>query len=289
MNNKKILSNAIKIAIFSSSVLACNAHSDDIEIYNAQGTGTNFNMMFMTDTSGSMGWDNRMNDMKTALKSVLSTMNNKVNVGLGSFSYAAGVVDQPIAPLNSVSNYLTEKVFASVDAHENGGTVYEVNNELANGSLLAKSSVTDGYVGLNFKKVNVPSNVEIYGSTLTLYPSKTNPNKVLFEVSIESSATPTVLANGGSTLSSMSVGSSMQFEVDWIAGEPVEVSIDSVLKERFGLSNWCGKNDLNVRIKFLNTGNGALYMYGEENASFGSHLKIKYLPLGNSFHLNEPP
>jgi len=279
-NNKNNFKNAIKVSLLYSMIFGSSvAISDDIEIYSSSTESTNFNLLFMTDTSGSMGIDSRMTDMKTALKSVISNMNDKVNVGIGRFSDVAGVVTEPVLPLNKISNYLTEKSFVKADASQLGATVQVNNNELGIKAMKVKSSTGgDGYVALQMD-VGVPSNVEVYGSKLTLYPALSNSSKVLIEVSAEVGAP----SNLGGSISNYPLSTVKEsFTVDWIKGEVVELDISSLLKEKFSESDWCEKNDLNLILKFIDQGDGDVYMYAEESNKFKSHLKINYLPFGNS-------
>jgi len=104
-------------AMFTALVLGPVSHADDTEIFFGQSKdafNTNPNILFILDTSGSMGsWDNagmsRMDRMKIAMR-VLLQESSSYNVGLMGFSGSSrgGSIHYPVGDLEQDSGNLCE-------------------------------------------------------------------------------------------------------------------------------------------------------------------------------------
>ena len=104
--------------------------ADDTEIYfnaSAQSSGVRNNLLFVIDTSGSMSsLDNdsvsRMNELKSAFKTLLTTLDN-ANVGLMRFSNPGGPVLYPVRNINASASSLslTGNVTKSVQSENDDG------------------------------------------------------------------------------------------------------------------------------------------------------------------------
>jgi len=103
--------------LFAALILGPVSHADDTEIFFGQSKdafNTNPNILFILDTSGSMGsWDNagmsRMDRMKIAMR-VLLQESSSYNVGLMGFSgsYRGGSIHYPVGDLEQDSGNLCE-------------------------------------------------------------------------------------------------------------------------------------------------------------------------------------
>lgn len=127
------------------------AYADDTEIYFggsfiAASEETRPNILFVLDTSGSMKWDlnknsgsnyERLNALKTSMKSILSSTNN-VNMGIMRFTNPGGPVLHPIAYIDKVTGGLTTTVTSRVGNSQSDVTeLVDANNTVSlNGSTL---------------------------------------------------------------------------------------------------------------------------------------------------------
>lgn len=111
--------------------------ADDTEIYfspNANSTGVRNNILFVVDTSGSMGSldgdsTTRMDELKSAFKTVLQGLDN-VNVGLMRFSNPGGPVLYPVANINKEisTSALTGVVNKTIQTGNDDGFEFNVSH-----------------------------------------------------------------------------------------------------------------------------------------------------------------
>ncbi len=133
------------LGIVCSLMAGMPAYADDTEIFfggtNAN-SGVKPNLLFILDTSGSMtskdgGTTTRLDRMKDALKSILTSVNN-VNVGLMRFSSPGGPVLYPVSFIDEdackIENCATPTIQVSIassadDAEENSTGVVDLTSK----------------------------------------------------------------------------------------------------------------------------------------------------------------
>jgi len=137
MNTLKLKIGSAALSFFLVLVYSPFSLADDTEIFfsNSASSAIKPNVLFVMDTSGSMtnkdgGTTTRLDRMKTALKSIISSSTN-VNIGLMRFVRTGGSVLYPVADIDSITSSssigsVTARITESSDDAEEDETTHAV-------------------------------------------------------------------------------------------------------------------------------------------------------------------
>ena len=157
----------LKISLVMAVILSGNVHADDTEVFLGVTTntiGVKPNVLFILDTSGSMGGQIgggdstiRMVAMKNAMTQILASSNN-LNIGLMSFNGRGGPVRLPVrdidAPLSVNNGY--QVVRNIVDSNDDAQEIDD------------SSSAEDGQMDLDSPVVYLSEGPAVSASTTTI-------------------------------------------------------------------------------------------------------------------------
>ncbi len=294
-----------RLACFLLSLLygmgaAGAAWADDAEIFfpvedDFEETGAlNPNILFMVDTSGSMGptsgtidGKTRMQRLQSAFKQIMDELSPNTNVGLGRYSYfEGGAILTPVANIEAkVKDVLGEDIAIATTATP-GNEAFQNN---ANNTVtivtgdplkLGRSSTpTDKYrTAIRFDGVNVPQGTTIKAAAIEFHARETNlggsDENLTLNIQVEQADTAAPLAETVSSLSGRSYGSnSISWPVEnWTSnGESHTTTdfaplVDSVVKR----SGWCGGNAILVSMNWNSGSSG--YRYASSAAGNDTEL-----------------
>ena len=253
---KKLSSYLASISLFSC--IGFSAMGDDLDIYlgNASNAVTyNPNVLFIMDTSGSMGaYDNtdqtRMLRVQNALKEALRSATN-INAGLMRFSDYGGPillpikgVDEPIRP-----ELVTSTSSGADDAHEINGTV-----DVSSNDLILSDGIRTVTSGMRFSEMNIPQGATILSAYIRFTSERFNVAGTTLTISGEASATPNEFTTASNNLSSRTKTTN---NVVWASDNSFPSSneiiaspdISSVIQEIVDLGDWCGGKNLALLVE----------------------------------------
>ena len=153
------------------------AYGDDIEIYygiSDQNQVVNPNVIFILDTSGSMGWHDgeetsRMYRTKEALRSALSSISD-VNISLMRFSNVGGRVLLPAKDIDELwdSYEVVRSIKGPTDfaIEVDGGDIYTTDSDLY---LVGDDDQGNRFHGLRFLDMDIPKGAIIQSAHITYY------------------------------------------------------------------------------------------------------------------------
>lgn len=153
------------------------AFGDDIEIYygiSDQNQVVNPNVIFILDTSGSMGWHDgestsRMYRTKEALKTALSTITD-VNISLMRFSNVGGRVLIPAKDIDELwdSYEIVRSIKSTTDfaIEDENGDIFTSSSRLR---LVGNEDMGRRFHGLRFLDMDIPKGAIIESAHITYY------------------------------------------------------------------------------------------------------------------------
>lgn len=242
--------------------VAQNACGDDLDIFigtsNAAQT-YNPNVLFIMDTSGSMGGkdggtESRMLRVQNALKDALASATN-INAGLMRFSDYGGPVLYPTTDIDlSIDAQLSSSTSASAnDGYEMSAGVNTTSDEVV--ISFSTNPVTSAF---RFTELNIPQGATITAAYLKFSSAQYNIASTNITISGELVGNSTSLSTLNNSLSSKAQTAAM---VDWSVDNEFpsggnEVSspdITPVIQEIINQANWCGGNALTVLLNAQGT------------------------------------
>ncbi|MCW8107366.1 PilC/PilY family type IV pilus protein [Alteromonas ponticola] len=260
--------------ILSVSLWGCigfSALADDLDIYlgtSSTAVTYNPNVLFIMDTSGSMGnmdggEESRMLRVQNALKLALGSATN-INAGLMRFSDYGGPVLFPIRNIDdSVSpEIITSTASGSDDAHEIGGSV-----SLTSNNIKLSDGTNEVLAGMRFSDLDIPQGATITSAYIRLTSSGTNFPATSLSIRGELSADSVTFNSSTNNLSARPKTAS---EILWDSDNAFPLSdeiittpdLSSIVQEVVDQTAWCGGQALSVLI----TGN---------SSDSGSSRKVK--------------
>lgn len=253
---KKLISHISSIIVFSC--IGFSAWGDDLDIYlgNADTAVTyNPNVLFIMDTSGSMGsfdgtGESRMVRVQNALKDALGTATN-INAGLMRFSDYGGPILYPIKDIDGAARpEIVRSTGSGInDAYEIGGSISTSTNDVV---LSQGTSVVTA--GFRFDNVQIPQGATIVSATIRFTSAGFDVVNTSLSISAEAVADSTEFATSSNNLSSRAKTGTV---VEWnsqnsfpATGEIVATpDVSGVIQEVVDLGDWCGGKSINMLIE----------------------------------------
>ena len=283
----KIKSRIVFTSMMLSAMISATAMGDDLDIYIGSGNTAvtyNPNVMFIMDTSGSMGSkdgtsESRMLRVQNALKDALREATN-INAGLMRFSDFGGPV---LYPVRNIDQSVQPEIITSIaagddDAWELNGTI---NTNFAHLSLTQGTGTV--YTGLRYQDLNIPQGATITNAFLRFTSSQLNTSASVITIRAEDTSNATPFTNHINDISNRVTTAA---EVEWhlendfpLGGNTIVTpSIIDVVQEVVNHSGWCGGNSLNILIEGNSTdSSSARKVYANEEGSGRSpQLVISY-------------
>ncbi|WP_026294589.1 PilC/PilY family type IV pilus protein [Salinimonas chungwhensis] len=237
--------------------IGASAMADDLDIYlgTADASVTyNPNVLFIMDTSGSMGNrdgtdKSRMLRVKEAFRTAISSATN-INAGLMRFSDIGGPVLFPIRDIDSPINpeLITSTSGSNSDAHEIDGAVNTTSNviRLTNGTQTVHS-------GMRFTQLNIPRGATITHAYLRFTSEQLNTADATMIFRGELSGD----SEGFSSSNDITSRPRTMAQVVWDNDNAFPVSneifsspdLTAVIQEIVDQSAWCGGQALSILVE----------------------------------------
>ncbi len=270
-----------------SFLISFSAFGDDLDIYLGTSSSQvqyNPNVLFIMDTSGSMGTkddgvESRMQKVQNALRGALSNATN-INAGLMRFSDYGGPVLFPVRDIDSpVTPELVIPVVATKDdATEISGSVDTNDSQI----VLSKDSDTI-YSGFRYQDINIPKGAVITSAVIRFTSAGLNTAPTELLISAEASGNAPEFASSTNNISSRSLSTS---QVVWDTnnewpnyGEAISTpDLSSVIQETVNRADWCGGNSIAIIMQSVNgsTGNERKTFTNDDGNSRAPQLVISY-------------
>lgn len=285
------------VCILAAASVPAPVLADDTEVFfPPQQTTlqlTNPNIMFLIDTSGSMGGTDgltqtRLQRVQTAFNQIITTIGSNVNVGLMRFdALQGGAVMFPVAPIDayvdtvdtngSGDRIATQTIVDSAsEAYQaaTGGTVTVAPQVIT-------MSKTNSSMGIRFDNVQIPQGVTINSAILTLHAAtgistlSSLPTSTIVIEQTDNAAGYASTANnitGRTYTSSPSVTWPTSTTTTPVAGDDfAPPDLATLVNSVIGRSGWCGGNALAFKISTTTANTSAnLSVYGSSNTSTDS-------------------
>ncbi|MGH8460241.1 MAG: VWA domain-containing protein [Stenotrophobium sp.] len=242
------------------------------------------NIMFIIDTSGSMtekdgDAQTRLQRVQTAFSSIISGMNQNVNVGLMRYSsLLGGPITFPVAPIDA---YVDE-----IDVNGAGDRTMQVRildgvseaQELGTGGVtLAPGTLTINgstittvgrHAGIRFDNVQIPQGVKLTSASILFHSDTGGGTAPTINLYVENATNSLPYTTASGNVSSRSYGSAIALTdisttkgADFSSGD-----LSSQLNAIIGSPDWCGGNALGFRV----TASGGDSSTGNYRAIIGS-------------------
>jgi len=251
---------AITALIYTLASLQ-SAFGEDTEIFFAPADdvdGIYPNIMFIIDSSGSMGWgvdgttDSRMEVVQDVMQEVLTDITN-VNAGLMRFNN--GKPGAVVYPVLNIDQEATPTVFQTVTSGNNDGseTTLLTTVDLASDTL--EFNGANEYVGVRFENLNIPQGATILSANVIFSADRNASGASNIRITAEkvnsSVAINTTAAEFSTRAGLNETATAKVWNVeDWIAGNIYATEdISNVIEEVTDQTGWCGGNDLLLFFK----------------------------------------
>lgn len=244
-----------------ASVLLCmiahNATGDDLDIFIGTSNSAqtyNPNVLFIMDTSGSMGnkdggTESRMLRVQNALKDALGSATN-INAGLMRFSNYGGPI---LYPTTDIDKSIDTQLSSSTNASANDG--YEMSGSVNTGTndVVISFSTTPVTSAFRFADLNIPQGATITSAYLKFTSAQYNIDATTISITGELVGSSDALSNATTSISTKPQTTAL---VDWSVDNDFpsggnEVSspdIAPVIQEIINQSSWCGNNALTILL-----------------------------------------
>ncbi|HAU93194.1 MAG TPA: pilus assembly protein PilY, partial [Alteromonas sp.] len=267
--------------------VAQHATGDDLDIFlgtsNAAQT-YNPNVLFIMDTSGSMGSkdggsESRMLRVQNALKDALASATN-INAGLMRFSDHGGPILYPTTNIDqSIDAQLSSSTNASAnDGYEISSSVYTNTDEII--LSFSTSPVTSAF---RFEDLNIPRGATITSAYLKFTSAQYNIASTNITIAGELTGDSSALTSASGSISSKTQTAAV---IDWSTdndfpsgGDDVSSpDIAPVIQEIIDQSSWCGNNALTVLIngEGTSTSSNRRVMAYDDGTGTAPQLVISY-------------
>ncbi|MEC7469059.1 MAG: VWA domain-containing protein, partial [Pseudomonadota bacterium] len=233
------------------------AVADDLDIFIGTSNSAqtyNPNVLFIMDTSGSMGSmdggsESRMLRVQNALKTALGQATN-INAGLMRFSDYGGPILYPVTNINQT---IDVQMSTSTAGSQNDG--YEMSSSVNTTSddIVISYSTTPVTSAFRFESLNIPQGAVITSAYLKFTSAQYNIADTTITIAGESTGNSAALTTGSGSITSKTQTTAT---VDWSTGNDFPASgeevstpdITPVIQEIIDLSTWCGGNALTLLV-----------------------------------------
>lgn len=247
------------------------AAADDTEIFFGQtdtSTATHPNVLFILDTSGSMGWGDsgqvgtRMQRLQEAMNNILDASTD-INIGLMGLNgtYGGGPVLYPVTPIDKIVcdgadcdeiNIRATIRDAADDTEErtsNGASAANGFNLSIGGS--EGPGGNDQRVGLRFAELGIPQGAQITSAVLELDAQRSDNNAAILTYAAEDvdDSAPFTSAANDLKNRSLTTATVNQPAAAWTANRTYDsADLTAVLQEVIDRPGWCGGNALSLMV-----------------------------------------
>ncbi|NVK54632.1 MAG: pilus assembly protein PilY [Alteromonadaceae bacterium] len=267
--------------------IAHNATGDDLDIFIGtadSATTYNPNVLFIMDTSGSMGGmdggdESRMFRVQNALKSALGTATN-INAGLMRFSDYGGPI---LYPTTNINRGINAQLSTSTGATANDG--YEINGAVNTGSdeVVISYSTSEVTSAFRFTDLNIPLGATITSAYIKFTSAQYDISSTNISIAGELVNASSPLTTGFNDLSGKTLTTA---EVDWSTenefpadGEDISTpDLSPVIQELVNQAGWCGGNALTILLNSQGntTGSTRRVMAHDDGTGTAPQLIVNY-------------
>jgi len=247
------------------------ALGEDIEIFFAPADdveGIRPNIMFIIDTSGSMGWgvdgttDSRMEVVQDVMSEVLTDITN-VNAGLMRFNN--GRPGPVLYPVLNIDQEATPTAFQTVTTGVNDASQVSLVGTVDIASDTLELNGNNDVVGVRFENLNIPQGATILSANVVFTADRDSSGASNIKITAEKvpSAAP-IEGNinelvSREALSGTAASANWNVE-DWTARNIYSTQdISNVIQEVAEQPGWCGGNDLMLFFKSQSGANRNAY------------------------------
>ncbi|NQD37697.1 hypothetical protein HPT27_11735 [Permianibacter sp. IMCC34836] len=271
------------------------ALAEDTEIFfnAAYNVETQPNILFVIDTSGSMGDApssggslSKLVIVKNAMNQLLSEVQD-VNVGLARYTVPGGPIVYPVTDIDAPADpRVSVRVSASADDAEEASSG-AVNISDADLDMMEDTGSAK-WIGVRFNMLDIPQGAQIVGASLGMEASQTNSGTMTVRVYGQKVASAPAFAATANNISSRAMTTA---SVTWspvnfatVGDQYVTTDISSIIQEIVNQSTWCGGNSIVLMIRREGSGTNlrAGYSY-DGDATQAPMLRVQYdgtLPSG---------
>ena len=236
-------------------------YAEDTEIFFAPEDdvdGIYPNIMFIIDSSGSMGWDvanttdNRMEVVQDVMDEVLTNITN-VNAGLMRFNNGLG--GGVLYPISNIDQEATPSAFQKVSNSVNDASQAITANVMSVTSDDLEFNGINDYVGVRFENLNIPQGATILSANVVFSSSQLAAGASDILISAENVDSAPLISVNANELDSRSnangtIATTLWSIEDWENnGIYATPDISSIVQEVTTRSGWCGGNNLMLFFK----------------------------------------
>ena len=268
------------VALVASVLYALSAGraaAEDTEIFfnTAYKNTTKPNILFIMDTSGSMGsrpdgktsGPKKIEIVQDALKQILSQTNN-VNVGLSRFTVPGGPILYPVTDIDKPSSpLLTSAVGKGDDDAE----------EASNGAMTINSSDLDileesaqaKWVGIRFPNLNIPQGAKISAAKVSIASASAQSGVLSVRIYGQNIGDAPAFSSTSFNISNRVKTTKY---VDWspetYAADTQYATVDlaPIIEEIVARPDWCGGNSIVLLMERTGSGSNRRSVYSFEGA-----------------------
>jgi len=269
----KFLQLVVFVMVYTSASLQ-TVYAEDTEIFFAPADdldGVYPNIMFIIDSSGSMGWgvsgttDSRMEVVQDVMDEVLTNITN-VNAGLMRFNN--GRPGPIIYPVLNIDKEATPTAFQSITAGGNDGDEAALLGVVDLTSDTLEFNGNSEYVGLRFEDLNIPQGATIISANVVFTADRNAAGAadvLITGENVDSAPIINTIANSISSRNTANSTATSQLWTieDWTNGDIYSSpDISGVVQEITDRVGWCGGNDL--MLFFHNQSGASRNAYSKE-------------------------
>jgi type IV pilus assembly protein PilY1 len=263
-----VMQGALLIALAGLSVPA-TVRADDTEVFFPPAQTTlnpvNPNVMFVIDTSGSMGGTDglsqtRLQRVQTAFAQIIGEMGSNVNVGLMRFNgLLGGPVMFPVAPIDAYVDDIDTTASGDRTVTQSIADLTSEAYQAASGGTVTVApqiitlSKTNNSMGLRFDNVQVPQGVVITGAQVTFY-GETGISTANMPVTIqaEQAANSAPYTTATNNITGRTYGGTATWTLPaatYNNGDDFSTpDLKTLLNSVIGAASWCGGNALSLKF-----------------------------------------
>ncbi|MBV1911261.1 MAG: hypothetical protein KUG78_18345 [Kangiellaceae bacterium] len=253
------------VAMIYTAACLQTAFAEDTEIFFAPEEnvdGIYPNIMFIIDSSGSMGWgvagtdDSRMEVVQDVMDEVLLDITN-VNAGLMRFNN--GRPGPVVYPVLDIDKEATPSVFETVSNGGNDGVEVSLLGTVDLAADTLEFNGSNEYVAVRFENLNIPQGATILSANAIFTADRDTAGTSIVEISAENVDTTTSFDGTASEFTARAANSTATSTTwtieDWVdGGIYASEDISTVVQEVTDRVDWCGGNSI---VLLFNTQSGA--------------------------------
>jgi len=243
------------------------ALGDDTEVFFAPADdleGVRPNILFIIDTSGSMGWgvagttDSRMEVVQDVMDEVLTNITN-VNAGLMRFNN--GRPGPVLYPVLNIDEEATPTAFQTITSGANDASQISILGTVDINSETLEFNGANNIVGLRFENLNIPQGATILSANVVFTADRDTSGASNIAITAEKVSSAALIEGNTSELSARAAINETTASASWNVedwengGVYATEDLSEVIQEISSQVDWCGGNDL---LLFFKSQSGAI-------------------------------